>query len=176
MAGCGEDKISIRKGFLALLGWIDPLFFFWLNGRNCHAQIQNTYSFFLLFFTFLKMVLSSVFNFISDFCMYKFFSLLQFRGILRSLKSASHSSHPVCVFVLCFLAANRAHNASKELKEAHCAAVLSTKTSKRKPEGRTSLCIVNNSTVPKLSPYSKLIAYISHISVNPTVLVHGQSG
>ena len=27
--------------------------------------------FFLLFFTFLKMVLSSVFNFISDFCMYK---------------------------------------------------------------------------------------------------------
>ena len=142
-------------------------FFFWLNGRNCHAQIQNTYSFFLLFFTFLKMVLSSVFNFISDFCMYKFFSLLQFRGILRSLKSASHSSHPVCVFVLCFLAANRAHNAFKELKEAHCAAVLSTKTSKRKPEGRT---------VPKLSPYSKLIAYISHISVNPTVLVHGQSG
>ena len=112
-------------------------FFFWLNGRNCHAQIQNTYSFFLLFFTFLKMVLSSVFNFISDFCMYKFFSLLQFRGILRSLKSASHSSHPVRVFVLCFLAANRAHNASKELKEAHCAAVLSTKPAKESLKGES---------------------------------------
>ena len=176
MAGCGEDKISIRKGFLALLGWIDPLFFFGWMDETVMLKFKILILFFLLFFTFLKMVLSSVFNFISDFCMYKSFSLLQFRGILRSLKSASHSSHPVCVFVLCFLAANRAHNASKELKEAHCAAVLSTKTSKRKPEGRTSLCIVNNSTVPKLSPYSKLIAYISHISVNPTVLVHGQSG
>ena len=82
---------------------------------------------------------------------------------------ASYSSEEYCevlsqqaipltlyIFVFCFLAANRAHNASKELKEAHCVAVLSTKTSKRKPEGRTSLCFVNNSTVPKLSPYSKL--------------------
>ena len=47
--------------------------------------------------------------------------------------------------------------------------VLSTKTSKRKRERRTSLCIVHKCAVPKLSSSSKLIAYISHISVNPTV-------
>ena len=69
--------------------------------------------------------------------MYKLFSLLQFRGILRSLKSASHSSHPVRVFVLCFLSADRAHNASKELKEAHCAAVLSTKPAKESLKGES---------------------------------------
>ena len=47
--------------------------------------------------------------------------------------------------------------------------VLSTKTSKRKRERRTSLCIVHKCAVPKLSSRSKLIAYISPISVNPTV-------
>ena len=47
--------------------------------------------------------------------------------------------------------------------------VLSTKTSKRKRERGTSLCIVHKCAVPKLSSSSKLIAYISHISVNPTV-------
>ena len=49
--------------------------------------------------------------------------------------------------------------------------VLSTKTSKRKRERRTSLCIVHKCAVPKLSSSRKLIAYayISHISVNPTV-------
>ena len=47
--------------------------------------------------------------------------------------------------------------------------VLSTKTSKRKRERRTSLCIVHKCAVPKLSSSSKLIAYISHISVNLTV-------
>ena len=44
---------------------------------------------------------------------------------------------------------------------------LSTKPNKRKREGRTSLCIVHDCTVPKLSPYSKLIADISHFSVKP---------
>ena len=48
--------------------------------------------------------------------------------------------------------------------------VLSTKTSKRKRERRTSLCIVHKCAVPKLSSSSKLIAYISHISVNPTAV------
>ena len=47
--------------------------------------------------------------------------------------------------------------------------VLSTKTSKRKRERRTSLCIVHKCAVPKLSSSSKLIAYISHISVSPKV-------
>ena len=47
--------------------------------------------------------------------------------------------------------------------------VLSTKTSKRKRERRTSLCIVHKCAVPKLSSSSKLIACISHISVNLTV-------
>ena len=47
--------------------------------------------------------------------------------------------------------------------------VLSTKTNKRKRERRTSLCIVHKCAVPKLSSSSKLIASISHISVNPTV-------
>ena len=47
--------------------------------------------------------------------------------------------------------------------------VLSTKTSKRKRERRTSLCIVHKCAVPKLSSSSKLIAYISHISVNQKV-------
>ena len=48
--------------------------------------------------------------------------------------------------------------------------VLSTKTSKRKRERRTSLCIVHKCAVPKLSSSSKLIALcISHISVNLTV-------
>ena len=47
--------------------------------------------------------------------------------------------------------------------------VLSTKTSKRKRERRTSLCIVHKYAVPKLSSSSKLIAYISHISVNQKV-------
>ena len=47
--------------------------------------------------------------------------------------------------------------------------VLSTKTSKRKRERRTSLCIVDKCAVPKLSSSSKLIAYISHISVSPKV-------
>ena len=47
--------------------------------------------------------------------------------------------------------------------------VLSTKTSKRKRERRTSLCIVHKCAVPKLSSSSKLIAYISHISVNVTM-------
>ena len=48
--------------------------------------------------------------------------------------------------------------------------VLSTKTSKRKRERRTSLCIVHKCAVPKLSSSSKLIAYISHISVNLTAV------
>ena len=137
MAGCGDDKISIRKGFLAILGWIDPPFFFLVEWTKLSCSNSKYLFFFFAIFYFLKMVLSSVFNFISDFCMYKFFSLLQFRGILRSLKSASHSSHPVRVFVLCFLAANRAHNASKELKEAHCAAVLSTKPAKESLKGES---------------------------------------
>ena len=47
--------------------------------------------------------------------------------------------------------------------------VLSTKTSKRKRERRTSLFIVHKCAVPKLSSSSKLIAYISHISVNQKV-------
>ena len=40
--------------------------------------------------------------------------------------------------------------------------VLSTKTSKRKRGGRTSLCIIRNCAVTKLSPYSKLIGYTSN--------------
>ena len=47
--------------------------------------------------------------------------------------------------------------------------VLSTKTSERNRERRTSLCIVHKCAVPKLSSSSKRIAYISHILVNPTV-------
>ena len=46
-------------------------------------QIQGIHSFFLLFFAFLKMVLSSVSKFISDLCLNIFSSFLQFRGILR---------------------------------------------------------------------------------------------
>ena len=56
------------------------------NTSTRHAcQPQST------FFHFF-MVLAFVFNFISNFCMYKFLSLLQFRGILRSFKSTNHSS------------------------------------------------------------------------------------
>ena len=43
--------------------------------------------------------------------------------------------------------------------------VLSTKTSKRKDGGRTSLCIMHKCAVPKLSPYNKLIGYINHIDI-----------
>ena len=61
---------------------------------------------------------------------------------------ASYSSEEYCevlsqqaipltlyIFVFCFLAANRAHYASKELKEAHCVAVLSTKSVKESLKG-----------------------------------------
>ena len=41
--------------------------------------------------------------------------------------------------------------------------VLSTKTSKRKCGGRTSLCIMRKCAGPKLSPYNKLIGYINQI-------------
>lgn len=43
--------------------------------------------------------------------------------------------------------------------------VLSTKTSKRKHGGRTSLCIMHKCAVPKLSPYSKRIGYINQIDI-----------
>lgn len=43
--------------------------------------------------------------------------------------------------------------------------VLSTKASRRKRGGRTSLCIMHKCAVPKLSPYSKLIGYINQIDI-----------
>ena len=77
--GCSEEKISTRKGSLALLGLNDRLFVFFFGWMDETVMPKfKVLINFLLFFTFLKMVLSSVFNFISAFFVYKFFSLLQF--------------------------------------------------------------------------------------------------
>ena len=87
-----------------LLGWIDQPrgVFGWMEETFMVILIPNSrYLFFvLLFCDFLKMVLPSVFDFISDFCLYNFFCLLQFRIILRSFKSTKYCSHFVC---FCFL-------------------------------------------------------------------------
>ena len=72
----GAWNISITKGSLVLLGWID-----WPRGFLVGWTKLSWYTkfkvfihfFFLLFFVFLKMVLFSVSKFISDLCLYKFF-------------------------------------------------------------------------------------------------------
>ena len=62
-----------------LVGWIDQPrgVFGWMEETFMVMFIANSRHLFfvLLFFDFLKMVLPSVFDFISDFCLYNFFSL-----------------------------------------------------------------------------------------------------
>lgn len=75
-----KKRLSSTPRMNLLTSW----FFGWMDETVMVYQIQGIHSFFfLLFFAFLKMVLSSVSKFISDLCLNIFFSFLQFRGILR---------------------------------------------------------------------------------------------
>ena len=51
-----------------------------------------------------------------------------------------------------------------------CGKFYQQKPARESVKAGTSLCIVHKCAVPKLSSSSKLIAYISHISVNPTAV------
>ena len=51
-----------------------------------------------------------------------------------------------------------------------CGKFYRQKPAKESVKAGTSLCIVHKCAVPKLSSSSKLVAYISHISVNPTAV------
>ena len=60
-------------------------FFGWMDETVMVYQIQGIHSFFLLFFAFLKMVLSSVSKFISDLCLNIFLFLTVSRNTAKVL-------------------------------------------------------------------------------------------